>query len=471
MEHPHTPESHTYTRMHYSYSSLDFPSLKAALLICAAASFALSARAQTEVQVSTVDFGDTEFDWGRDGINCPTCNFGEGNARFNWTDQNGNLWLGHLNPATGAFTPPAGQNELVDTSAFYWSAFGNGPEWAFSTQHGQVISQLVYTRYVPGTAATPANAGVAFATPVQGGWSPTFFPWAFGPNAQGQPINTVLPEASQCNTDPVSLTLYKDLSKPKQMFWEDTSIAPGTVPVLAPIGNYANGIAERWVPCTHQFVFIGQAGANAIGGGYNQLFWYDTDTEVAEQLTTDSNNHDNGFMFKAPEFHDTYVFYSISNNLSIDVYKQTGTFANGAPQFTLINQITSPDPQEPYISSTEPFINCTPSCQTYIFMTLSSVAHSPSASTPNGLAVTTINPAQPMFKILVAAQSTPLKQRGDPEYFITAKGPYLYYTRIAALTPTTPYKKEGKFYIDMGLGAPSGPCVGSSAEDGLLPGC
>ena len=435
------------------------------------AGIAMSAQAQTEIKVSSSIFGDTEFDWGRDGINCPACNFGEGNSRFNWTDQDGNLWVGHVNPTTGAFTPPAGQNELVDTSAFFWSAFGNGPEWAFSTQDGQVVSQLVYTRYVPGSAPTANNAGVAFATPVQGGWAANFFPGAFGPNAKGQAINTVLPEASQCNSDPVALALYKDLSTPKQMFWEDLSTAPGTAPVLAPIGNYANGIAERWVPCTHQLLFIGQAGSNAPGGGNAQIFWYDTDTAVSQQLTTDANNHTDGFMFQAPEFDDSYVFYTVSGNLSIDVYEQTGVAGNGAPTFTLINQITSPDPLEPYISSTEPFINCTPACQTYIFMTLSSVSHSPSRSTPNGLAVTNLNPAQPMFKILVAAQSMPLKQRADPEYFISARGPLLYYTRIAALTPTTPYKKEGQFFIDMELGTPSGPCVGSSAEGGLLPGC
>jgi hypothetical protein len=62
-------------------------------------------------------------------------------------------------------------------------------------------------------------------------------------------------------------------------------------------------------------------------------------------------------------------------------------------------------------------------------------------------------------------------QRSDPEYFITAQGPYLYYGRIAPASGTTPAKYQGEFYINMQLGAPMGPCVGSSAEGGLIPGC
>jgi hypothetical protein len=439
---------------------------------CALTGFAGFAHAQAvEVKVSDAIFGDTEFDWGRDGISCPTCNFGEGNNRFNWTDTDGNLWIGHLNPATGAITPANGKSELADTSAFNWNEFGNGPEWAFSTQNGQVISQLVYTRYIPGQPAIPANAGVAFATPVQGGWSAQFFPGAIGTQSNGTPFNTVLPEASQCNSDPVAYTLYKDLSKPKQMFWEYTTDATGTAPVPTPIGSYANGIAERWVPCTTQFVFEGTAPTKSPEAGYTEVYWYDTATQAVQLLTSDFNNHSDAFMFQAPELNDAYVLVTMSSNLALDVYEQTGVEPNGAPIMTLINHITSPDPSEPYMSTSEPFINCTPTCQTYEFFSLSSVASKPTRSTPNGYAVAAINPAQPMFKILVAAESEPLKQRADPEYFITPNGPYLYYTRITALTPTTPYRKEGQFYMDMGLGAPSGPCVGSSAEGGMLPGC
>jgi hypothetical protein len=80
-----------------------------------------------------------------------------------------------------------------------------------------------------------------------------------------------------------------------------------------------------------------------------------------------------------------------------------------------------------------------------------------------------LSPNTPLFNILVTADSLPARQRLDPEYFITPQGPYLYYNRIVPETGSTRYKNEGEWFIDMQLGAPSGPCVGSSAEDGLNP--
>jgi hypothetical protein len=436
------------------------------------------ASAFAEVQATAVALHDIEFDWGRDGIFCATCNYGQSNARYNWTDPNGNLWVGHLDPNSGAFTPPAGNNELADNTAFYYAIFNNGPEWAFSTQNGQVISQLVYTRYPPGTAAVPANAGVAFATPGPGGWSANFFPGAMGATGGGAPVNSVMPEASQCNTDPVALTEFIDLATPQDVFGEPTTTAPGTAPTLMPFGSYASDVsgdkpAVRWVPCTHQLVFIGAAPPDGSGDVYYQVFWYNFDTQAVQQLTLDGTDHAEGFMFQAPEFNGAYVFYTISNNVEIDVYEQTGVGSNGAPTFQLVNQITSPDPAEPYISGTEPFINCTPTCQTYIFMKVQSTLRTASNinSIPNGLAVTNINPAQPLFKILVPEASTPTIQRNDAEYYITANGPYLYYSRNVITSATTQFQAQGRYFIDMQLGAPTGVCVGSSAEGGLLPGC
>ena len=90
---------------------------------------------------------------------------------------------------------------------------------------------------------------------------------------------------------------------------------------------------------------------------------------------------------------------------------------------------------------------------------------------PNGVAVTNINPAQPLFKILVPQSATPTIQRMDLEYYITASGPYLYFNRNTVSSATTQFQQHGSYYIDMQLGAPSGPCVGSSAEGGMMPGC
>jgi hypothetical protein len=437
---------------------------------------AVTPPAFTEVQASTGSFVDIEFDWGRDGVYCATCSFGQSNARFNWTDQNGNLWVGHVDPNTGAFTPTTGNNELADTSAFY-PAFGNGPEWAFSTQDGQVISQLVYARHPPGTPAVTANAGAAFATPIVTGWTANFFPGT-EPTGSGGTLTTVNPLASQCNTDSIALTYFYGIGTSQDVYWEPTTTDPGTAPTLTPFGSDISHISGgkpsiRWVPCTHQMVFVGTAPPDDSGNVYQQVFWYNTDTQVEQQLTFDPNEHAEAFMFQAPEFGDAYVLVTISNDVEIDVYEQTGVDDSGAPTFQLVNQITSSDPAEPYIAGTEPFINCAPTCQSYIFMRLQSLAsyQSNSAHAASGVAVTNIDPAQPLFKILAPQAATPTIQRIDLEYYITANGPYLYYDRNTVTSPTTRFEWGNRYYIDMQLGAPSGPCVGSSAEGGMLPGC
>jgi hypothetical protein len=104
-------------------------------------------------------------------------------------------------------------------------------------------------------------------------------------------------------------------------------------------------------------------------------------------------------------------------------------------------------------------------------MGLSEVPNSQQTETqPNGLGVANINPTSPMFEILAPAESSPPTQRLDPKFFITSQyGPMVYYAKMNALTLTQPYSELGIYYINMQLGAPSGPCVGSSAEEGLNP--
>jgi hypothetical protein len=337
---------------------------------------------------------------------------------------------------------------------------------------------LVYARYPPGTQPVAANAGAAFATQVSGGWTASFFPGAIGATGSGGTINTVMPAATQCNSFPTAITEFIDLSSPQTVYWEPTTAAPGTAPTPTPIATYASAIsggkpAIRWVPCTHQMVIIGAAPPDDSGSVYQQVYWYDTDTQVSQQLTFAPTEHAGAYIFQAPEFNNAFVLYTVINDIEIDIYKQTGTGSNGAPTFQLVNQIRSPDPAEPFIHGSEPFINCAPTCQSYIFMKLQSTISNASNINyaASGVAVTNINPAQPVFKILIQQLATPTVQQNDLEYYITPNGPYLYYQRNTIQSATTQFQYQGRFFIDMQLGAPSGPCVGSSAEGGMLPGC
>jgi hypothetical protein len=455
--------------------------LRSATVVAAAFSLSPAAYAQyLEVQASSVVIGDVEFDWARDGVFCAECNYGVGNAQFNWTNRLNELWVGTVNPQTGAFnTPATSEMTLVDKNAFFWDDWGNGPEWAFSTPAGapggNPISQLVYTRFQVGDPATAPYAGAGYATLTASGWKVGFLPGAIGPYDGTGAHNMVLPEASQCGSQPVSMVLFANLAVPQAMFTEPLATTVGTAPSETSFGSYANGIGERFIPCTTTLTFQGNATYTSPAGVESQIqqvYWYNYATGVVQQLTTDPTAKQRATMFVAPDFNHHAILMAAAAGNQIQVYEQTGTRPNGSPTLALVNTIVSPEPAEPYIFDPKTFIHCNPTCETYVVYGITAVSGSQtSLSTPNGLAVAKLNPATPMNNLLVSGITSPY-QRLDPKYFITGQnGPFVYFARIVPGTPTTTYNALGYWYINMLLGAPSGPCVGASAEGGLPPGC
>ena len=69
---------------------------------------------------------DFEFDWGRDGVYCPSCNGGAGNARMAYIDNNHDLWVGNVDVLSGDLVPNTGQGVLVDNNATTALEIGNG---------------------------------------------------------------------------------------------------------------------------------------------------------------------------------------------------------------------------------------------------------------------------------------------------------------------------------------------------------
>ena len=114
----------------------------------------------------------------------------------------------------------------------------------------------------------------------------------------------------------------------------------------------------------------------------------------------------------------------------------------------MINTITAPA-QTPYIATPEPFIH---NGRTWIYMVLSTDKGASDVTVPTHLALTGIDPAQPNFRMLTD-QTSPVRLRQDPEYFITASGPFLYFSRAIPGTATAAPINEGVYRIDLGLGA------------------
>lgn len=415
-------------------SSVALPACAATAVFCAAPACAAPA---AEVLVTTANFGEIEFDWARDGVDCPVCNFGAGNSRFVWSDTNNRLWVANVDFNTGDFLPPDGHGVLVDVLAAYWSDFNNGPEWAFSAQG----SQLVYTRYSPGPkqGRTPANTGVGLAQMVNGAWTQGFVDGSLG---------RVLPAPSQNIGDAQARMAYGE-GVTSDVYWR--FVGGTSSEVLMPWGNQNDGQALRWVPGTSQIVFAGLAKPTVTGKVYQQVFLYDTATEVEQQLTFDPTQKRVAFMQPAPEFGGDMIFLTLANQTRLNIYRNT-TGPGGGAFWKLVNSIAAPA-ATPYMNSPEPFVH---NGRTYVFMLVSSQpsADANNNTTPTHIALTGIDPAVPSFRMLTD-DSQPARLRHDPEYFITANGAYIYYSRGIPKTAPQPVVNEGRYRVDTGLGPPS----------------
>jgi hypothetical protein len=67
--------------------------------------------------------------------------------------------------------------------------------------------------------------------------------------------------------------------------------------------------------------------------------------------------------------------------------------------------------------------------------------------------MTGIDPLRQDFRMLTN-DTVNRRLRLDPEYFITAQGPFIYYLRFRLETPTTPAIGDGVWRVDTKLGPP-----------------
>ncbi|HSW05268.1 hypothetical protein [Aquabacterium sp.] len=393
------------------------------------------AQAQTvlpEVQVSKAYIPDLEFDWGRNGVFCQSCNFGTSNARFAFSDANMKLWIGYIDFQTGAFYPPDGRAVLLDSSAAAPTDFGNGPEWVGSSGN----SQLVYTKYLSGQAPSETSAGVALAQMINGSWSTGFMS-----NAVGR----ASPAGSQDLTDADPRINYVASDK-SGLFWR--SLSQPDVENILPISELTSGNSRRWVPGTRKIIFQGHP-PNSPALLIDQVYLYDTNSGELEQLTFDADGKLGAFMWRAPEFNNDYVFITMARlRKQLQVYRKVPG-ADGQLRWTVIKAVNTPSAL-PYIWSPEAF---THNGRSFVFMQLSASSKFWDRSVPNQLAITGIDPLRQDFRMLTNDRSKP-RLRLDPEFFITAKGPYIYYNRVVPETSAHPAVNDGVWRVDTKLGAP-----------------
>lgn len=390
-----------------------------------------------EVQVGTRTIVDAEFDWGRDGVYCSTCNFGGGNNRLAFIDSAGSLWVGHVDVNTGDFVPSNGEGKLADTNTMPANVLGNGPEWMSLSN----ASALVYDRWIDGQPHSYSSGCLGFAHESNGSWHGGCMD-----NSQGY----VLPLGTFNVGDKSPMVSYQDFSQPETaVYWRLTQTGSPQHEVLSS-GKDQNGATRRWVPGTHQLILTAPAPPDASGNIYRQVFLYSTDAETLQQLTFDPTDKDSAFMWQAPEYGNEFVFFARIADTEIDIYRYL-TDGNGTSSWQVINRIQSA-PEYPYIYSIEPFVY---QGKSWLFFYVSALEDQGSehVTATSQIAMSGIEPGASTFRLLTSDVPDP-RARRDPEYYITAKGPYLYYKRYILPGDGQPPEAEGIFRVDTGLGSP-----------------
>ena len=407
--------------------------LLCALVLATPLTWTIAAHAQAmppEVQVTRTHIADYEFDWGRDGVSCPSCNNGAGNARFIFTDANNNLWVGNIDHASGAFVPANGRSVLVDSDAAQVTDFGNGPEWMNSA----LGSEIVYVKYLPGQPHSSTTAGLAVASPTGGTWATRFVE---GGQQRYSPLGSL------DVGDPLPRMLYQSLND-SRAYWryanDPTSekLLPSDRPVCS----------RRWVPGRHAVVYTAPCLIRLGAGKPAQAYWLDLDTGVEQQITSDPTPKLHAFAWQAPEFNNDWVVFTVADRNKIEVHRRT-VAANGTATWALVNAIAMPA-DKPFITSPESFVH---NGKSYVAMQLSSSSSASDYSVPTQIAITGIEPGVPSLRILTTDGPT-AHLRLDPEYYITSQGPFIYYNRYVASTAASGVKLEGVWRVDTGLGPP-----------------
>ncbi len=388
----------------------------AKILACAFAAIAASIASVAtadETQISPDPIADYEFD--------------HENNLLTWSDKSNNLWVANIDPVTGAFQPVNGQGILADTGAAFTTDFGNGPEWVYTSAG----NQIVYTKYMPGQPHDGAHAGIARAQLKNGIWSGDFLPNGMG---------LIEPMGSLDSGDPDPRIAYRVGTGGWQMYTRQLN---ASTQQMVPNSAISKG-SERWVPGNRSLIFT-QSFVDGKGAQQRQVFLYNFDSQVTEQLTFDQGNKGASFMWQAPEFGGAYVFFTVVNSTTLRMYRQIYNAADHQYEWTVIGKVSNLPGASQYISSPEPFIY---KGKSYIFYVRSSSAATSNVTVPTQIWLASLSGA--VDKEITDPAITD-RVRIDPEYFITTQGPYIYYNRYTLATPEMPAASEGIYRSSTGI--------------------
>jgi hypothetical protein len=342
------------------------------------------------------------------------------------------MWVGQVDPVSGDFLHPDGRGSLVDHNVCGPGSVGNGPEWMFSTRG----SELVCMRWADGTDNSPETRTLGLARQVDG-------TWVAGP-VRGTAYRQN-PGGSLDPDDPWPRVVYSNSAR-SQLYWRQVGrgMAPPGEHAIALTYPQGTPITRRWVPGTRDLIVTGPAAPDAAGVVYRQVFLARTDLGKVRQLTFDPVHKNGGFMWRAPEYGNRWVFFTVADNRRIQVYRKLSE--GGDDGWRVVHSVDMP-PETPFIGSPEYFVH---NGRSSVYFWLS--GHPNDSTAPSQIALAGIDAGGSPLRLLTADLPGQPHSRRDPEHCVTAHGPQLYYIRMQAPAPGRPFAYTGIHRVDTGLG-------------------
>ncbi|AGY57610.1 hypothetical protein [Gloeobacter kilaueensis] len=379
---------------------MHFPNWQLALPLCLCAALTvLPAQAQSTSDVLVT----------LPGIKITDLQFDQPNSRFVWSDQNANVWIGFVDPTSGAFNPTTGMGTLVTTGALFApDQVAIGPRWVYSAQFGP---QIVFTA-LPSSSGATAALGSAYNSNGQ---------WFTNPLPSGN--NRSAPVGSLDQFDGFPRIFYQQSTRSGQTTskWRNLNDA-GTETAIP--GTLVQNIS--WIAGQRALVYT------ALANNVPQVFSYNIDTKVQQQLTFDSPPKSSPMLWQAPEYGDNYLLFAVSNQTSINVYQNI----NNA--WALLTTLVPPA-KGPYLLSPGVFAY---NGKSYIYMgTIGDPT--PGSSKPSDIWIAGIDPTAPFYR---QCSDGTTKNRARPQVFFTSNGPYLYFFAKPAINVV-----QGVYYCNPGL--------------------
>lgn len=315
--------------------------------------------------------------------------------RFVWQDYGSReVWLGDIDPATGAFVPPNGKGTLVDTGAQRVVEGRNGPEWVT----WDADSAVVYTKPVQGQLQVWWGHEVG----TTGAWTAEPLP--------GITPGAVSPTGSLGPSDPDPRVLYTtyDQTLGLRVGWRELfdDSASGTTDRLV--------LYPKWVDGQRQFI-----GAARVGD-INQPHLFDIDAGTLTALTNDATDKTNVWMVDIPSFQgDRGLMVSRGvrqrEATELALYREVGGVFTEVATWPTVAAY-------PYVISAEPFYWQGKPYASFV----SSQGSGNHDEVPSVIMITNLDPADPTLVRLVSGVSP--VNRKDAEPYTGGDHPWVYYT-------------------------------------------